>query len=147
MVVGMRVLTIGTAFSVSAAAATVLLGAGVAHAGGAPDVVGQKYSDAQTAITGAGLTPVISTVVGDRLSQADCQVVNTVPRTVPAPENSSGSPTSQLLVSLNCNAAVASATQPGFSAASPQGASAIAAASSSAAASSASAAAAATPSS
>ncbi|MCV7015022.1 hypothetical protein H7I40_21735 [Mycolicibacterium madagascariense] len=123
------------------------MGAGVAQAGSTPDVVGQKYSDAQTAITGAGLTPVISTIVGDQLTQPNCQVVNTVPRTVPAPENTSGSPTQQLLVSLNCDNPVASATKPGFSAASPQGQSAIAAASSSAAASSASAAASASPSS
>lgn len=143
----MRVLTMGLGFCASAAACAVLLGAGVAQAGSTPNVVGQKYSDAQTAITGAGLTPVISTIVGDQLSQPDCQVVNTVARTVPAPENTSASPTSQLLISLNCDAAVASATKPGFSAASPQGASAIAAASSSSAASSASAAAAAKPSS
>lgn len=143
----MRVLTLGVGLAASAAVTSVLFGAGVAQAGGAPDVVGQTYSNAQTAITGAGLTPVISTIVGDQLTQPNCQVINTVPRTVPAPENTAGSPTSQLLVSLNCDAAVASATKPGFSAASPQGASAIAAASSSAAASSASAAASATPSS
>jgi hypothetical protein len=143
----MRVLTLGVGLAASAAVTSVLFDAGVAQAAGAPDVVGQTYSNAQTAITGAGLTPVISTIVGDQLTQPNCQVINTVPRTVPAPENTAGSPTSQLLVSLNCDAAVASATKPGFSAASPQGASAIAAASSSAAASSASAAASATPSS
>jgi hypothetical protein len=141
----MRVVTIGVGAAASAAVATFLLGTGVAQADSSPNVVGQKYSDAQTAITGAGLTPVISTVVGDQLKQPDCQVVNTVARTVPPPENTAASATSQLLVSLNCDAAVASATKPGFSAASPQGVSAIAAASSSAAASSASAAA--TPSS
>jgi hypothetical protein len=143
----MRVLTLGVGLAASVAVTSVLFDAGVAQAAGAPDVVGQTYSNAQTAITGAGLTPVISTIVGDQLTQPNCQVINTVPRTVPAPENTAGSPTSQLLVSLNCDAAVASATKPGFSAASPQGASAIAAASSSAAASSASAAASATPSS
>jgi hypothetical protein len=143
----MHVSTFGVGFAVSAAVSTVLLGAGVAQADSSPNVVGQTYSNAQTAITAAGLTPVISTIVGDRLTQPNCQVVNTVPRTIPAPENSSGSPTSQLLVSLNCDAAVASTTQPGFSAASPQGVSAIAAASSSAASSSAAAASSAAPSS
>jgi hypothetical protein len=137
MVVAMRALRISAGLAVGAAAA--LLGAGVAQAGGAPpNVIGQKYSDAQTAITGAGFTPVISTVVGDRLAQADCQVVNTVSRTVPPPEDTSASATNQLLISLNCDAAVASATKPGFSAASPQGVSAIAAASSSSAAAAAS---------
>jgi hypothetical protein len=134
----MRNLIAGTAL---AAAAVALFGAGVAQAGSAPDVVGQKYSDAQTAISGAGLTPVVSTVVGDRQSWPDCQVTNTVARTVPPPENSSGSATQQLLVSLNCDSGEASAKTPGFSAGSPEGRAAAAAASSSAAAASASAAA------
>jgi hypothetical protein len=141
----MRVRTVSGGLAAGALAAGVF-GAGVAQAGGAPNVVGETYSTAQTAITAAGLTPVISTIVGDQLTQPNCQVVNTVSRTVPAPENTSGSPTSQLLISLNCDAPVASATKPGFSAASPQGVSAIASASSSAAAASSSSAAAATPS-
>lgn len=127
--------------TVLAASAVVLFGAGVAQAASSPDVVGQKYSDAQTAISGAGLTPVVSTVVGDRQERPDCVVTNTVARTVPAPENSSGSSTSQLLVSLDCDSGEASAKAPGFSAGSPEGKAAAAAASSSAAAASASAAA------
>ena len=134
----MRRIMAGT---VLAASAAVLFGSGVAQAGSTPDVVGQKYSDAQSAISGAGLTPVVSTVVGDRQERADCVVTNTVARTVPAPENSAGSPTSQLLVSLNCDSGEASAKAPGFSAGSPEGKAAAAAASSSAAAASASAAA------
>jgi hypothetical protein len=123
-----------------AASALAMFGAGVAQAGSSPDVVGQKYSDAESAISGAGLTPVVSTVVGDRQERPDCVVTNTVSRTVPAPENSAGSPTSQLLVSLDCDAGEASAKTPGFSAGSPEGKAAAAAASSSAAAASASAA-------
>jgi hypothetical protein len=130
----MRTLATGTVLVASAAASMVLFGAGVAQAGGAPNVVGQKYSDAQTAISGAGFTPVVSTVVGDRNARSDCLVTNTVARTVPAPPNSSGSPTNQLLVSLNCDNGEASATKPGFSAGSPEGKAAAAAASSSAAA-------------
>ena len=125
--------------TVLAASAVALFGAGVAQAASSPDVVGQKYSDAQTAISGAGLTPVVSTVVGDRQERADCVVTNTVSRTVPAPENSSGSSTSELLVSLDCDSGEASAKAPGFSAGSPEGKAAAAAASSSAAAASASA--------
>ena len=136
----MRHLTGGTLLAATAASAMFLVGTGVAHAGSAPNVVGQKYSDAQTAISGAGLKPVVSTVVGDQSAWPDCLVTNQVARTVPAPPNSSGSPTNQLLVSLNCEASVASATKPGFSAASPEGKAAAAAASSSAAAASASAA-------
>lgn len=136
----MRTVATGTVLAVSAASAALLFGAGVAQAGSAPNVVGQKYSDAQTAISGASLKAVVSTVVGDQLAWPDCMVTNQVARTVPAPENSSGSATDQLLVSLNCEASEASATKPGFSAASPEGRAAAAAASSSAAAASASAA-------
>ncbi|MDT5335669.1 MAG: hypothetical protein QOD90_1174 [Mycobacterium sp.] len=123
----MWTLASGTVLAVSAASALVLFGAGVAQAGSAPDVVGQKYGDAESAISGAGLTPVISTIVGDRKSRSDCLVVNTVPRTVPPPENSAGSATNQLLVSLDCDDGVASAKTPGFSAASPEGKAAAAA--------------------
>jgi hypothetical protein len=136
----MRALVTGSILVASAASAALLLGAGVAQAGSAPNVVGQKYSDAQTAISGAGLTPVVSTTVGDRQSWPDCIVTNTVARTVPPPENSGGSATNQLLVSLNCDSGEASAKTPGFSAGSPEGRAAAAAASSSAAAASASAA-------
>jgi beta-lactam-binding protein with PASTA domain len=134
----MRTLATGSMLVASAATAVALLGTGVAQAS-APDVVGQKYSDAQSAISGAGLTPVVSTTVGDQKAWPDCLVTNTVERTVPAPENSAGSATQQLLVSLNCDDGEANAKTPGFSAASPEGkaakASADAAASSAAAAS------------
>ena len=106
----------------------MLFGSVVAQAGSSTNVVGQKYSDAQSAISGAGLTPVVSTTVGDQKAWPDCLVTNTVARTVPAPENSSGSATNQLLVSLNCDDGEASAKTPGFSAASPEGKAAKAAA-------------------
>lgn len=117
----MRTRTTGNVVALSVAAAAVVFGSGVAHAGSNPDVVGQKYSDAQSAISGAGLTPVVSTTVGDQKAWPDCLVTNTVARTVPAPQNSSGSATKQLLVSLNCDDGLASAKMPGFSAASPEG--------------------------
>jgi hypothetical protein len=129
------------AVSLSAASLFLLFGAGVAQASSAPSVVGQKYSDASAAISGAGMTPVVSTTFGDRNAKDDCMVVNQVSRTVPPPEDSSGSATDQVLVSLNCDAGEASAKTPGFSAASPEGKAAAAAASSSAAAASSSAAA------
>ena len=43
-----------------------LLSSGIAQAGSSPDVVGQKYSDASSAISGAGMRAVVSTVVGDQ---------------------------------------------------------------------------------
>ncbi len=110
--------------------ALALAGSGVAVASSSPDVTGQKYSDAQSAISGAGFTPVVESTVGDQKAWPDCVVTRTQQRTVQPPENSSGSATNQLLVSLNCDAGVASATKPGPSAASPQGKAAAAAAAS-----------------
>lgn len=136
----MRTVATGMILAASAASAMVLFGAGVAQAASTPNVVGEKYSDAQTAISGAGLTAVISTTVGDHLAQADCYVSNQVSRTEQPAENSGGSAVSQVLVSLNCDGGVAG-MHPGFSAASPEGKAAAAAASSSAAAASSSAAA------
>jgi hypothetical protein len=100
----------------------------VAVAGSPPNVTGQKYSAAQSAITGAGFTPVVQSITGDQLAWPNCVVTRTQQRTKPAPANSSGSAVTQLLVSLNCYSGVASATTPGYSAASPEGKAAIAAA-------------------
>ncbi|MGX9790481.1 hypothetical protein [Mycobacterium sp. MMS18-G62] len=109
-----------------------LIGSGVAGATTSPpDVTGQKYSDAQTAISGAGFTPVVSTTVGDQNLWPNCLVTRTQQRTVQPPPNSSGSAVNEVLVSLNCDAGVASTTQAGNSAASPEGKAAAAAAASS----------------
>jgi hypothetical protein len=132
----MRALGTGAVLALSTASTALLLGSGVAQASSAPNVVGQKYSDASAAISGAGMTAVVSTTVGDHNAKADCMVVNQVSRTVPPPEDSSGSATNQVLVSLNCDSGEASGKTPGFSAESPEGRAAAAAASSSAAAAS-----------
>ena len=129
---------LGVSATAAAGAALALAGSGVAVAGSSPDVTGQKYSDAQSAISGAGFTPVVQSTVGDQLAWPDCVVTRTQQRTVQAPENSSGSSTNQLLVSLNCDAPVASAAAPGNSAASPEGRAAAAKAAAAKAASSAS---------
>ncbi len=50
---------LGVSATAAAGAALALAGSGVAVAGSSPDVTGQKYSDAQSAISGAGLTPVV----------------------------------------------------------------------------------------
>ena len=122
---------LGVGAAAAALAALAISGSGAAVAGSAPNVTGQKYSDAQTAITGAGFKPVVLTTVGDQKSWPDCVVTRTQQRTVAPPPNSSGSATNQILVSLNCDAGVASATAPGNSAASPEGKAAAAAAASS----------------
>jgi hypothetical protein len=123
---------LGVSATAAAGAALALTVSGVAVAGSPPNVTGQKYSDAQTAITGAGFTPVIQSTVGDHLAWPNCVVTRTQQRTVQPPQNSSGSAVTQLLVSLNCDAGVASATTPGNSAASPEGKAAVAAAASAA---------------
>jgi hypothetical protein len=119
---------LGAGATAAAIAALGLAGSGVAAA--ATDVTGQKYSDAQSALNSAGFKPVVSTIMGDQKSLSDCVVTRTQQRTVQPPANSSGSATKEMLVSLNCEASVASATQAGNSAASPEGKAAIAAAAS-----------------
>jgi hypothetical protein len=110
---------LGAALS-SMAAATVL-GTGVAAAASSPNVVGQKYSDARGALSGAGYAIVVSNTVGDQVSWPDCIVTHQQDRSVPAPENTSASATNQTLLALNCDAQLASAKAPGNSLASPQG--------------------------
>ncbi|MDQ1731251.1 MAG: hypothetical protein QOK10_1410 [Pseudonocardiales bacterium] len=119
------VLGVGAA---AAFAALAISGSGVALADSGPDVTGQKYSDAQSALSGAGLTPVVESTVGDQKARPDCVVTRAQKRTVQPPPDSSGSTTTQMLVSLNCDAGIASATQSGNSAASPEGKAAAAAA-------------------
>ena len=118
---------VGTAAAAAALAALAISGSGVASAS-TTDVTGQKYSDAQGALSSAGLKPVVDTVVGDQKAWPDCVVTRAQKRTVQPPENSSGSATNEMLVSLNCEAGVATATTPGNSAASPEGKAAAAAA-------------------
>jgi hypothetical protein len=116
----------GSAIVAAAAAATAVLGAGVADAQGAPDVQGKKYSEASTVLADAGYTAQVSTTVGDQLSRDDCLVTNQ--RTGMSPsaiEFRSGpfapSNGSTVLVSLNCNGGAASIGGAGNSAASPEG--------------------------
>ena len=86
----------------------VLLSTGVAQAGAAPNVVGQKYSDATSAISGAGMHPVVSTVVGDQKAWPDCLVANQVSRSVAPPENSwrVGDQRSARLAQLRCGCGI-----------------------------------------
>lgn len=116
----------------SAAVAAVFVAAGPARAASSPTVVGQKYSDAKGALASAGYSIVVSTTVGDEQVRDDCVVTHQQDRTVPPPENTGASATKQTLLSLNCDAAVASATKPGNSLASPEGRAAAAAAKASA---------------
>jgi hypothetical protein len=142
----MRRAAAGAVLCAAAAVTMTTLTTGtLANAGTPPSVNGQKYSDAQTALSGAGFTPVVSTTVGDKVAWSDCLVTNVVSRTLPAVENSAGSPTNEALVSLNCYGTEASNKGAGYSAGSPEGQSLAAAASSSSAAAAASSSAAAAP--
>jgi hypothetical protein len=116
----------GAAIAVAVPAASLVF-SGLAQAS-SPNVVGQKYGDASTTLSGAGYTPVVRTTVGDRLDWSDCIVTNQQDHTEQPAPNSNGSAVNQTLVSLNCDAAVASATTPGNSLGSPQGRAAAAAA-------------------
>jgi hypothetical protein len=119
---------VGAGAALCAVTAMSLATAGLANASSPPDVNGKTYSDASSALSSAGFTPVVSTTVGDQKSWPDCLVTNVVSRSVPAPENSSGSATNEALVSLNCYSAEASAKGSGYSAASPEGKAIVAAA-------------------
>ena len=99
-------------------AASVMFGTGIA--GAEPDLTGMTYADAKSAIQNAGGTPQVSARVGDRLSEADCLVTDQTKSAVP-PHGFPGAGSNIVLVALDCNGNVASATNPGYSAASPEG--------------------------
>jgi hypothetical protein len=99
-----------------AGAAASLFGAGIA--GAAPDVVGDTYNDASTAIEQDGGTAVVATRVGSGADEGECIVTNAWD----APFLRDGSSADgEVMVALNCNGGVASAGTPGNSAASPAG--------------------------
>jgi hypothetical protein len=116
------------AFVAWAAFGLSVLATGTAFAGSTPTVTGQKYSDAKSALGGAGSTVVVSTTVGDQFDRNDCVVTRQQTTMVPPPENTAASATKQTALSLNCEAPVASPLHPGSSLASPEGAAAAAAA-------------------
>ena len=68
-----KLIVLGAGAAISAAAASAaLFGAGVA--GAAPDVVGQTYADAVSAIEEEGSTAVVASTVGGKLEQGECIV-------------------------------------------------------------------------
>lgn len=108
-------------WAAAATAATAVATAVPAHAASPPTVTGEKYSDASSKLTDAGFKPVVSTTVGDQKAWPDCLVSNVNAQTLAPPPNSAGAPVNEVLVSLNCYSAEASATGAGYSAASPEG--------------------------
>jgi hypothetical protein len=107
----------------AAAFAMGLFGAGVSAAA-TTDVVGMTYSDAVSKIEGDGGTAKIAVTVGDRQdAMGDCLVTSatTSPFVRDNGDESFGHVKDEVLLSLNCNRGVASATVPGSSLASPDG--------------------------
>ncbi len=98
-----------------------LFGAGVASA--APDVVGMTYGDAVSEIESGGGTAKIAVTVGDRQdAMGDCLVTNATDAPFMRDVGGEfGHADGEVLLALNCNRGVATATVPGLSAASPAG--------------------------
>jgi hypothetical protein len=103
------------------AVSMVFIGSGIAAA---DDYSGQTYGDASKAISDAGKKAVIASRAGDTLSDDDCIVTHS--QSAPWIKGDDFSAvTDTVLVYLNCNATVATAKDPGNSAASPEGRAAI----------------------
>ena len=114
---GVYAITVVGATAVSMA----FFGSGVAAA---DDYSGQTYGDASKAISDAGKKAVIASRAGDTLTDDDCIVTHS--QSAPWIKGDDFAPvTDTVLVYLNCNATVASAKDPGNSAASPEGKAAI----------------------
>lgn len=121
----MRKLIVYAAGTLGATAVSMaLVGTGVAAA---DDYAGQTYGDASAAISDAGKKAVVTTRAGDTLPDDKCVVTSS--QSAPWLKGDDFAPvTDTVLVNLNCNAAVATATKSGNSAASPQGRAALKAA-------------------
>ena len=122
----MKKLGVYRAASVGAMAVTLsslaFLSAGVATA---DDYTGQTYGDAVGAIQDAGKKVVISSRSGNAPAGDNCLVTHS--ESAPWRKgNDFSEVTNTVLLDLNCNAKVASATQAGNSAASPAGRAALA---------------------
>ncbi|HKH52166.1 MAG TPA: hypothetical protein VKA77_10290 [Mycobacterium sp.] len=106
----------------AAAVSMAFFGSGVAAA---DDYSGQTYGDASKAIADAGKKAVVASRAGDTLVDDECMVTHS--QSAPWIKGDDFAPvTDTVLVYLNCNATVASAKDPGNSAASPEGRAAIA---------------------
>ncbi|MCX2928788.1 hypothetical protein ORI20_00780 [Mycobacterium sp. CVI_P3] len=109
-----KVVLVGITITITSAP---FFGCGIASADN--EYVGQTYADATQAITQAGMSETIATVVGDQLPTSQCRVTGSRSATdIGSTGFSSGS---RIMLDLNCNADVASPGNPGNSVASPEG--------------------------
>ena len=105
------------------ATSLVALTPGVAAA--ADDYAGQKFSKVMSSLGDSNMKGVIATRTGDSLQDDDCVVTHS--EKAPWIKGDDFAPvTDTVLLDLNCNAGVASATASGNSKASPEGRAAIA---------------------
>lgn len=111
----MKRFVIGTGAVLAAGMAVAF--SGLAHADN--EYVGQTYADATKAISAAGGTETIASVVGDQVPTSQCQVTGS--RNASFLDASGNNPGGRVLLDLNCNVPVASPGNPGNSVASPQG--------------------------
>ncbi len=115
--------TVGAAGVAVGVLGLFVAGISSASTGGPPDVVGMTYSDAVSKIEDGGGTAKIQVTVGDRqAAMGDCLVTNAT--NAPFVEDSDGAfqhVDSVVLLALNCDRGVATATTPGASLGSPQG--------------------------
>lgn len=98
-------------------AATTVFGAGMANAD--PDLSDKTWSEASSTLKSQGMTGKVSAQVGDRLQQGDCIVIGQSKSA--APPHGFPNTSRIVLVSLDCNGALATPGHPGYSAASPKG--------------------------
>ena len=111
-----KIIHIGLA-ALGLGAMSLTFGSGVALA---DPYAGQSYSDASSAIGGAGQKAVIASSVGDGVSQGDCVVTRSQKAAWLKGDNFS--PVSDtVLLYLNCDAKLATAGKAGNSLASPEG--------------------------
>jgi hypothetical protein len=118
------IISASTIGAVGAAMGAVgLLGSGTASA--APDVVGMTYEDAVAAIEEEGGIPRISVTVGDRQdAMGDCLITFAQDASFVRPMTDDvyfEGDSDEVLLTLNCNRGVATATTPGLSMASEAG--------------------------
>lgn len=101
-----KLMVVGAGAVGAAGVAMTLVGHGVAGADTLSDVTGKYYGQAKEVLSGAGLTPIVATRVGDQVTDDDC-VIDRI-------QNVSGS-SGTVQVHLNCYANVASPQQAGYS--------------------------------
>jgi hypothetical protein len=113
-----KLIAIGVGATGAAGVALALVGPGTAAA--APDVAGQTYAKAKEALSGAGLTPVIASRLGDRVSEDDC-IVDRIQDANFVNGTTGTAAESRVNVYLNCYGTVAANNKPGYSNQDPMG--------------------------